>query len=357
VKDSRRVSFVLPLLSREPAGGYLVVYEYANYLSRHGWDVTIIHPHQLEVLSGATTSLRDRLRLRKYRGLSGRLVRWFELDKRVRVSVANRWSADSVPDGEAVFATAWETAGPVVALPQSKGRKFYLVQHFENWSGPQKDVLATFQMPFTIVVISPWLEDIVRDAGAQRVVHISNGIDHSSFCDLSLPRKTKSILTMYSPRPFKGVPDALRAIELVHAEDPEVAVTMFGVPERAPEIPEYVTYVRNPSRTTLVDLYNRSSIYVSASITEGWALPPAEAMACGALFVGTDSGGCRDYADPEVTALLSPPSEPLALYRNLKRALAGGPEIEAIRRRGAEHIKAFTWEASGAKMRALLEGA
>lgn len=354
---ARRVTFVLPIFVQVPIGGYLVVYEYANYLARHGWEVTIVFPRWKEVMQRMPVSLKGRLWPLKARALNRPLIPWFELDERIRIKLVVQWSADNIPNADFIFATAYETAGPVAALPSSKGRKFYLVQHFETWAGTEDDINATFRMPFSIVVISPWLEEIVRRAGAQSVVHISNGLNHDDFRELSVERDPRSILTLYHTEPLKGVPDALEAIKHIHAEHTDVKVTMFGVPERGAEIPDWVTYVRNPPRETLIQLYNKVSIYVSASLAEGWALPPAEAMACGALFVGTDSGGCRDYAESEVTALLSAPGDPSALYHNLQRALMNGPTIDAIRLRGTEHIRSFTWDASGKKLIAEMDKA
>jgi glycogen synthase len=41
-----RITFVLPSAARVPAGGYKVIYEYANHLSDRGHSVTVIHPAQ-----------------------------------------------------------------------------------------------------------------------------------------------------------------------------------------------------------------------------------------------------------------------------------------------------------------------
>ena len=157
-----------------------------------------------------------------------------------------------------------------------------------------------------------------------------------------------SILTLYHRAAWKGVTDALVALKQVHRKYPEVRVTMFGAVPKGPEVPGWVRYYQNPSQAVLVDeLYNRSAIYLGASWAEGWALPPAEAMACGCAFVGTDVGGFRDFAVHNETALLSPPKQPDELVRNLCRVI----EDESLRRRlqqaGTALIRTFTWERSG----------
>ena len=37
-----------------------------------------------------------------------------------------------MPDGDAVVATAWQSAATVAAAPARCGRKFYFVQHYES---------------------------------------------------------------------------------------------------------------------------------------------------------------------------------------------------------------------------------
>ncbi|MCE5359405.1 MAG: glycosyltransferase family 4 protein [Acidithiobacillus sp.] len=81
-------------------------------------------------------------------------------------------------------------------------------------------------------------------------------------------------------------------------------------------------------------------------------MPLAEAMACGCAFVGTDIGGCRDYAIHQETALLSPPKDPAALYRNLVRVAEDDKLRHWLQIRRNARIQRFTWERSG---RALLE--
>lgn len=83
---------------------------------------------------------------------------------------------------------------------------------------------------------------------------------------------------------------------------------------------------------------------------EGWGLPPAEAMACGCVFVGTDSGGCRDYAINNETALLSPPRDQKSLLDNLCRVIENRELRRTLQERGTAFVRTFTWERSGAAL-------
>jgi glycosyltransferase involved in cell wall biosynthesis len=347
-----KVTFLLPDYYPEPIGGYVVVYEYANQLAKRGAFVTVMFGHDLKRLQELSWRKRLKRLLRpiKLRLLHRPLVRWFTFQPGVKLRFIPIFRPERMPDADAVIATSWETAGPVAALPLSKGRKFYLIQHYETWSGTKAAVDKTWHMPLHIIAISQWLIDKGRELGASEMTHIPNAIDHNQFRVTNQAARPASILSLYHTSEFKGVPDALAVLARIHKAFPDVLIRMFGVYERGADMPGWIEYHRDPAREQLAALYNQSSIYLSASLIEGWSLPPAEAMACGCLFVGTDSLGCRDYAESDVTALLSPPGDRDALYLNLARAITDPKLSRKIAERGTANIQTFSWDSSGVTM-------
>ena len=112
-------------------------------------------------------------------------------------------------------------------------------------------------------------------------------------------------------------------------------------------LPAWIEYNYDPTQQELVNsVYNGSSIYVCPSWQEGFGLPPAEAMACGCAIAVTDSGGVRDFADHEVTALISPPKQPAALAANVIRLLEDNDLRIRLAEAGHERIQQLTWERS-----------
>ena len=59
--------------------------------------------------------------------------------------------------------------------------------------------------------------------------------------------------------------------------------------------------------------YNRASVFLLSSRYEGWGLPAAEAMACGAAVVATRCGGVEDFVHDERNGLLAPVADPRTL--------------------------------------------
>jgi glycosyltransferase involved in cell wall biosynthesis len=343
-----RVNFVLPLFIREPIGGYKVIYDHANFLVSRGHRVRIILPRSPATeslgffgqLKGWAWALRRRVRHRP-------LVHWHPLDSRVQLKLVPNLNPKNIPDADITLATAWNTAEPVSRLPRRKGEKFYFIQGYETWDGHAEAVNATWRLPLHKIVVSNWLKGIGERLGASGISHVSNGLDLTTYLTLDDPAdRPLSVLAAYHTAEAKGLSDAIVALEAFHARFPEAPIGMFGNPPKAEGLPSWIKYHGGRSGPSLAALYNRYAIFISASRSEGWALTPAEAMACGCVFVGTDSGGVTDYAVDGETALLSPPSDPQALLANLVRVT----EDQDLRRRlqasGHKAIQRFTLEAS-----------
>lgn len=357
-----KITLVLPSYVSFPVGGYRVVYEHADRLASYGHAVTIVFPRRiLDDVPPATAmaALKERLWPLKVRYRHRPLIDWHRLHPKVKVRLVPRIDDRWIPDGDAVVATAWQTAAPVAALNSKKGRRFYFIQHHETWAGPEDAVDETWRLPLRKVVISRWLRDLGHrlDPGAP-IDYVPNGIDFERFQVVRAPEnRPLSVVSLYHSYRFKGVPDALKALSRFHERHPDVPITLFGAEPPGSDVPEFARFVLRPAQDVLVnEIYNGHAIYLGASLAEGWALPPAEAMACGCAFVGTDIGGFREYATDGETALLSPAGDPDALFRNLCRMADDSALRRRIQAAGTANIRAFTWERASRALEAVLAG-
>ena len=87
-------------------------------------------------------------------------------------------------------------------------------------------------------------------------------------------------------------------------------------------------------------------MYLCPSESEGWHLPPAEAMACGCAVVSTDIAGVHDYAVHGETALLAPVGDVAGLGSHLVTLLTDEEARVRLARAGHERIGTCTIEAS-----------
>jgi len=347
-----KITFILPSYPRKPVGGYRVVYEYANHLAKRGHKISVVHPRSVRGLALVSNSpLLGRFLeypVRFWRFFIKTKPDWQFIDPAVRMLYIPEPLARFIPDADAVFTTSWALADYVRQYPASKGEKFYLFQHYEIWDGPKDEVDATWQSDFHKIVISKWLYRIGLKLGAEDMEYIPNGIDHDHFKILNpIEGRQPYISMMYSNAAWKGSKDGIKALSLVREKYPDLDAVFFGVSKRNGCIPEWIKYVENPSQDVLVrDIYNRSSIFLCPSHSEGFALPPAEAMACGCAIATTDCGGVTDFAENEVTALVSPPKNPSALAGNIIRILSDDGLRTRLAEAGQIRIKRFTWEKS-----------
>ena len=340
------IVFVLPCSGKDPIGGLKVVYEYANHLSRRAHNVTVVHTAFQRVDTHTSEIPRRSLFYLKLRA-TGKYTpeSWFNIDPRVNLLWV--WNLDSrnIPDADVVVATSWDTAEWVNRYPATKGKKFYLIQHFETWAGSEARVSATWKMPLNKIVIARWLEQIASSMD-EKCVYIPNGLDFAQFgFDVDPAERTSDHLCMmYHLFDWKGSDDGLNALKKAKQTVPGLRVSMFGVPNAPKGLPDWIDYHCRPSQAKLRELYNHAAIFAAPSWSEGWGLPASEAMMCGAAVAATDIGGHREYAFHEQTALLSPPKDPDALAANIVRLMRDDQLRIKIARQGNEYIQRFTWD-------------
>ena len=155
------------------------------------------------------------------------------------------------------------------------------------------------------------------------------------------------VLTAGGASERKNLAGLAEAWPRVHAAHPDVTLVLAGPPHpRRTELFAPLPGVRLVGRVAdelLPGLYAAASVVVVPSLVEGFGLPALEGMATGVPVVASDRSSL-----PEVVGdggLLVAPTGP-ALAQGVLDVLAGGPDVEAVARRGLERSRRFTWEAS-----------
>ena len=339
-----RITWVLPLLSF--TGGVRVVYEHSRELRRRGHEVRIIVPRGLDDVLGPRT-LIDRLRyalIDRILQPATPMLRFYGLEQCVhRVPALD---PQHFPDGDVLLATSWHTAAPVAAAAKRSGRGAYFLQHYEAFE-PElvEPVDATWRLPLEKIAIASWLKRLGEDRFGARVWGpIINGVDLDQFhAENRIINPSPVVGMMYERIPWKGTEDGFEAVRIARRSVPELGMHLFGRHRMRHPLAPGDRYDRNPSPRRLSAIYRECDLFLSPSWTEGWGLPPMEAMASGCAVVATEVGGIPDYAVSGITALTAPPHEPGTLARHLV-ALASDPGLrQSVANAGREHIAQFTW--------------
>ena len=277
---------------------------------------------------------------------------------RARIVWVPRWRAEHLPDGDALIATAWQSAHSVASAPARCGAKFYLIQHYESlYHGEATRVDETYRLPLTKIVISSWLAEIMAERFGSPAEIVVTPVDPALFHPVPDARGGElSVLMLHHDYPWKGVADGLLAMARVRARHPAVRLVGFGVKPPRPPSP-YDEFVGDPPQERLASLYSRSAIYLCPSWDEGLGMPSMEAMACGAALCTYDNGGSRDYALDGQTAVVAPHRDVDMLASALGRLVEDAALRERIARQGQAFIaSSFEWSRATTRLEALIRG-
>lgn len=355
------VGFILPAYLSKPNGGYTVVYEYASRLAARGFDVVIAYQivprKKLRGLPApAQVAMRPVLRAehehRRRRVGSG--AGWHPLPTGVRERFIAPDDVDALADLDIVIATSWHTAALVADAP---GEGFHLVQGDETWDGDPAAVRATWRLPLHKIVIARWLEEIGRGEGVEgEMTRIPNGLDLTRF-RLEEPieaRDPRAVGMLWHSGPWKGAEVGLEAITRARREEPGLRVTMFGKDPRPAGLPAWVTYHERLRGAALRAFYNAQAVYVHPSISEGWGLPAAEAMACGAAVVSSDNAGIHEFGRPGETVTVVPVRDAEAMAQALLDLVRDADRRIAQARAAHAAIQQLDWDRSADALAELL---
>lgn len=347
--EKMRITFLTPHLNI--SGGVKAILEYAHRLSQRGHEVTVICPQP--------TFAEMRIRGKNIptffpkRFLMNTLKhKPFWIDVAAKIKCVASWEEKHIPDGDIVVATAWQTAPYVKDYSSRKGKKIYLIQHYETlYHAPNSEAKAdeTYRYNIRKIVISSWLRKIMRkkfNSEAELLVTPVN------FNQLYPARNgyndSKKICMLHHFYSWKGVDDGIEAFEIAKKRFPEIQLVMFGANLR--KVSPRCEYYYKPWGSDLRKIYNSCDIFLCPSWREGLAMCSMEAMACKCALVSTDNGGCSDYAIHEKTALLSPARYPGKLAENLIRLLEDESLLKTIAQDGYEHVRRYTWDKAVDKM-------
>lgn len=108
--------------------------------------------------------------------------------------------------------------------------------------------------------------------------------------------------------------------------------------EKKPYSTIFDEFYSNPKPKTIAKLYYRSDILLATSRSEGFFIPGLEAMACGCLFVTTNSRGVLDYAKNNVNAIIITNPDDIWKDDLIEKLLNNPSKANSLKREG--HITA-----------------
>ena len=211
------------------------------------------------------------------------------------------------------------------------------------------------KLPFILTVSEASKNAALKDFGGRPEQYhvVPNGVDQKIFThDPSIARQPNLLVaTASADTPLKGLPVLIEAFAQLADTHPELQLKIIGRLREGPTsetikrhgLQKRIIFQSNLEPAQIADLFRQATIALSASLFEGFGLPAAEAMACGAPVIVSDGG-----ALPEVVAdagIIVPKGDAGAMARAIAKLLADPEQQKFLGEAAAHRAKTiFSWQ-------------
>lgn len=353
-----KVNFVLSTSYDQPIGGYKIVYQYANWLVKQGFEVSICYcyaPNEPKTYAAIKRGIDTKIFKFSKRKSE---VTWFPLNNSIK-SFYNCIFPGDIPDADIVFATAARTAPLVSSLPKSKGRKFYFIQNYEAEGFGNKKGFAeqTYNLGMTNIVISNELREKVLESGASEPKYLPNFYNHKEFyLENPIEGRKNVVCLLNHVQETKRTKFGLDILREVKKSIPDLEVQLFGAYDPMEKLETWINFTKNANSLQLrKEIYGSSKIYMLPSVLEGWVLTGMEAMASGAAVVASHIGGIVDYAN-DTNSILIEPDNKTNFVNEVIKLLKNDDQRIAVAIKGNEDVKQYVIDKSGERLIKIING-
>jgi glycosyltransferase involved in cell wall biosynthesis len=195
---------------------------------------------------------------------------------------------------------------------------------------------------------------------------IPHGVDHARFRPMPSPDDEDALRALGVRPPYvaflgtleprKDVPTLVAAFDRMAATQPALSLVVAGLDGwGAKAVNGAIGSAANRERirrlgyvpdTAVPALLRHAAAVAYPSLDEGFGLPALEALACGAPLVTTEGTAMAEVTGD--AALLVSPGNADAVAQALETLVAGGAEVDRLRKLGPEVASTYTWERSAA---------
>lgn len=329
-----------------PSGGTRIILEHAKRLAEQGQEVVLVQVYRLPYTPWPR-QIKNFLVWAKEVVSITRGCPWFNLGDKIRQKRRFFRRLPPINADDKLVATYYPTHELMNTFLETHSC-YNFIQGYETFFVDAQVLHDHWRSPSHNVTVSRWLQKLVYKESGQADL-VPNAIDQTFFHDLGIRSSTGVPLVLFIslPNEAKGTRDLVEAINSLEKEGLQFSVAAFGkVNPREFGLAVDCEYYPSPSQETIRELYSRAHIFVSASHSEGWGLPLAEATACGAALVVSDTRGHFEFLRPNREALFFPRKDVEQMVRQLRLLL----EDECLRKtlvKGAQaSLRSFTWENS-----------
>jgi len=353
-----RIAFLLPNYSGNWVGSTLVYYRLAGELAAAGHQVDVWHPAVDEEKRDLRAELRGRLWAVR-RARMAKPVTWHDFPNGVRPRFRSGLGGLSL-DHDLVVAFSWRALEALDRI-RTTGSVFGYVVEYETWVEADPALRARMRRAYLrgipLLCSSEAVRGMLLETGCRDVRPCVHGIDRDTYrADASATRPPLRVGCPVRMEPVKSpevLESALRTLRERHGS--RLSLWGFGGRHAPASLLELFDELHpSPSSPELAALYNGSGVFVLPSRLEGFGMPAAEAISCGAATVVADNGGIHTFGRHGENCWIVPPDDPSAIVEAVERLA----EDDALRNRlsleGPGSLEFLSWSAAGARLRTAL---
>jgi asparagine synthase (glutamine-hydrolysing) len=263
-------------------------------------------------------------------------------------------NADVAHIFSASYWSFWLAPVPAWIVARLRGKRTILNYR----SGEAQDHLSRFGLARamlrrmgTKVVPSAYLRDVFSKFGIKADV-IPNLVDVEQIRYRERSDVRPVLICTRGCEPYYAVDDVVRAFGVVQGVHPQAQLILVGGGSREAAIRELVhdlgiknvEFVGRVSRDQIGACYERSDIFVNASILDNMPVSVLEAFAAGIPVVSTAPDGIRYIVEHERTGLLSPPRDWRQLGENVLRLLRDPSLARRLAENARHQVQDYGWE-------------
>lgn len=260
-----------------------------------------------------------------------------------------------------IIATRFDTVAATLSIPAR--RRFYFVQQIETpmakyCGATEEDVLRSYRhTEYEIITIGDHLAKQLAEMGRTSTV-----LDVGLYTALypHLPRQWDGrqpfrVLMYGSPADYKGGADNPKiAAALRERFGDAIEVNSFHRDIAAPGWAD--NHYRPRSTAEVARVYQAHDLYVYASLSDGFAMTPVEAMACGTPVVLTDFPGKDQYAEDGTNCLIAGFRDVAGIVEHVDCLMKSPCTRATLQGHGLETAYKYDWRHVGAQYLRIMMG-
>lgn len=208
-----------------------------------------------------------------------------------------------------------------------------------------------------IITVSKYVkQDIIKNYGIDNI-EVVYGSYSKMFKNLNLERE-KIILAVSSLDPRKNFNRIIKAYlkldtdyKLVFVGSKSKAFSKLIIDNNYDD--KNIIFTGYLTDKDLVEIYNKASIFIYASLFEGFGIPPLEAQSCGCPCIVSNITSIPEICNKSV--IYCNPFSIEDISDKIKYLINGEKKREELVEKGFENIKKYSWDESANKLIAIIK--